>query len=173
MVFTGLVFYICAHIYIALVIDPLSDWLEQEYEALSEEDKDQIAKESEEDGGDLLFLPFPFTKKLVQEPPYRSSDPEWAMFLKVNKDRKLQREIKGRLSLEVGASRTNCIVLDSVAEILRRQLSVDPRFIKIFGGSNITVRRMWLDIIYPPSPPPLVYVSGLVANGTIQHIRTN
>lgn len=70
------------------------DFLEQEYDNLPDEDKEQIEREAAEDEGVLFFLPMPFTTSLVSGQPYKSTDPEWAMFLKVNKDRKLQKEIK-------------------------------------------------------------------------------
>lgn len=42
----------------------------------------------------ILFLPFPFTTQEVKQPPYKGSDPEWETFVKVNKDTKLQKDIK-------------------------------------------------------------------------------
>lgn len=94
-----MVFYICAKTYFDLVFNPLFDLLEQEYEELSDEDKATIDKEMAEEGHDALFLPFPFTRTLVQDPPYKSSDPEWVMYVKVNKDKKWQQEIRSKSSL--------------------------------------------------------------------------
>lgn len=30
------------------------------------------------------------------------------------------------------------------------------------GGKSTKVRKMWLDIIYPPAPPPKHYISGYI-----------
>lgn len=32
------------------------------------------------------------------------------------------------------------------------------------GGKQTKIRKMWLDIIYPPTPPPKHYVSGLIVD---------
>lgn len=94
--------YACWQIFATVVFDPLLDWADHEWETLSEKEKKDMEDMADEDEP-ILFLPFPFTTKEVKQPPYKGSDPEWATFLAVNKDRKLQTDIqsmfKGHKSL--------------------------------------------------------------------------
>ncbi|KAL3958628.1 hypothetical protein ACCO45_006790 [Purpureocillium lilacinum] len=113
---------------------PLSEKEKQEMEGFAEEDEP------------ILFLPFPFTTKEVQQPPYKGSDPEWAMFLAVNKDQQLQKDIKFGL-----------------AEVIRRGVERNPAYVRLLGG-NIKLKKMWLDIIYPPRPPARHFISGVVVD---------
>lgn len=91
--FTTVVFYACWQVFMAVVFDPLLDWADAEWEAMSDKEKEEVQNMAEEDEP-ILFLPFPFTTEEVKQPPYRGSDPEWEMFVKVNQDTKLQKEIK-------------------------------------------------------------------------------
>jgi hypothetical protein len=89
------VYYALWQIYMSIVLDPLLDWAENEWESMSEKERQELEQEAEDEEGDpLLFLPFPFTTKEVKQLPYKGSDPEWAAFVKVNKDPKLQRQMK-------------------------------------------------------------------------------
>lgn len=82
-------------IYMSVVLDPLFDWAENEWEALSEKEKEELEAQADKDDAEpLLFLPFPFTTKEIPQPPYKGSDPEWLAFVKVNKDPKMQKTIK-------------------------------------------------------------------------------
>lgn len=92
-IFTTIVLYSCWQIFATVVFDPLLDWADSEWESLSEKEKEEVQNMAEEDEP-ILFLPFPFTTQEVKQPPYKGSDPEWEMFVKVNKDTKLQKEIK-------------------------------------------------------------------------------
>jgi len=91
--FTTFALYACWQIFATVVFDHLLDWAEHEWDSLSEKEKQEMEGFAEEDEP-ILFLPFPFTTKGVQQPPYKGSDPEWAMFLAVNKDQQLQKDIK-------------------------------------------------------------------------------
>ncbi|EEU48836.1 uncharacterized protein NECHADRAFT_98971 [Fusarium vanettenii 77-13-4] len=142
--FTTVVFYACWQIFMAVVFDPLLDWADAEWEAMSDKEKEEVQNMAEEDEP-ILFLPFPFTTEEVKQPPYRGSDPEWEMFVKVNQDTKLQKEIKFGLADEI-----------------KRGVEKNPAFVKLLGGGAITVRKLWLDIIYPPAPPPKHYISGII-----------
>lgn len=51
-----------------------------------------------EENSDGIFLPFPFLVQSVTEPMYRGSDPEWKTYVAVNKDKKLQKQIRSRSS---------------------------------------------------------------------------
>lgn len=95
-VFATFVFYACYEIFLTLVWDPVLDWQEAEWENMSEKEKQEII-EAEEEDPPMIFLPFPFTTKAVPQPPYKGSDPEWATFVAINKDRKLQDEIRRTL----------------------------------------------------------------------------
>ncbi|PNY28281.1 Uncharacterized protein TCAP_01785 [Tolypocladium capitatum] len=142
--FTTVALYVCWQIFATVVFDPLLDWADHEWDSLSEKEKKKMEELSGEDEP-ILFLPFPFTTKEVQQPPYKGSDPEWAMFLAVNKDQQLQKDIKLGL-----------------AEVIRRGVERNPAYIKLLGGKDIKIKKLWLDIIYPPRPPAKHYVSGLI-----------
>ncbi|KAK7404128.1 hypothetical protein QQX98_010086 [Neonectria punicea] len=145
-VFTTIVLYTCWQIFATVVFDPLLDWADAEWEALSDKEREEVQNMAEEDEP-ILFLPFPFTTKEVKQPPYRGSDPEWEMFVKVNQDTKLQKEIKFGLADEI-----------------KRGVEKNPAFVRLLGGGAISVRKLWLDIIYPPAPPPKHYVAGLIVD---------
>lgn len=53
-----------------------------------------VVESSVDDEPDELFIPFPLTTKEVSPPPYSRNDPEWAEFIKINKDKELTRKIK-------------------------------------------------------------------------------
>ncbi|KAF4953420.1 hypothetical protein FGADI_6058 [Fusarium gaditjirri] len=142
-IFTTIVLYTCWQIFIAVVFDPIFDWADAEWEALSEKEKEE-AEALHDPDEPLIFLPFPFTTKEVKQPPYRGSDPEWQTFVKVSQDKKLLQEIKNGLANEI-----------------KRGVERNPAFNKLLGG-EITVRKYWLDIIFPPAPPPIHYVSGIM-----------
>lgn len=103
---TAIVFYACWQVFAAIVIDPLLHWADEEYENSSEQEKKEIDESiSEED--EILFLPFPFTTKTVNQPPYKGSDPEWEMFVAVNRDKNWQKDIKSTMQ----ASSLNKIIV--------------------------------------------------------------
>ncbi|KAK1254843.1 hypothetical protein MKX08_008838 [Trichoderma sp. CBMAI-0020] len=144
ILFTTLAAYACWQIFATVVFDPLLDWADHEWETLSEKEKKEMEDMADEDEP-ILFLPFPFTAKEVKQPPYKGSDPEWATFLAVNKDRQLQNDIQMGL-----------------AELIRRGVERNPAYVQLLGGRDIKLKKFWLDIIYPPAPPPKHYVSGII-----------
>jgi hypothetical protein len=89
VILCGMVYYICAQVYLALVVDPLLDHLYEDVEVVA-----GPAEDDDEEEDPFIFIPFPFGIYAVAQPPYKGSDPEWKAFVKVNKDMKLQREIK-------------------------------------------------------------------------------
>ena len=95
---TALIFYACWQFFAALVIDPLLDWSDEEYEKASEQEKKEMDAAVGEDD-EILFLPFPFTTKSVDQPPYKGSDPEWEMFVAVNRDKNWQKDIRSKSSM--------------------------------------------------------------------------
>jgi hypothetical protein len=145
---TAAVYYTLWQVYMSVVIDPLLDWAENEWDSMSDQERQEMEREAEEGEEDsILFLPFPFTTKEVNQSPYKGSDPEWKAFVKVNKDPKLQKQM--RLML---------------AEVVRKGFEKNPMTIKILGGKSVKVKKIWLDILYPPTPPPKHYVSGLIVD---------
>ncbi|QPC75234.1 hypothetical protein HYE68_005986 [Fusarium pseudograminearum] len=140
---TIIILYICWQIFCTVVFDPLFDWADAEWEALSEKEKEE-AEANHDPDEPLLFLPFPFTTEEVKQPLYRGSDPEWQTFVKISQDKKLLQEIKNGLANEI-----------------KRGVERNPAFNKLLGG-EVAVRKFWLDIIFPPAPPPMHYVSGIM-----------
>ncbi|KAH7256405.1 hypothetical protein BKA59DRAFT_72115 [Fusarium tricinctum] len=140
---TTIILYACWQIFITVVFDPIFDWADAEWEALSDKEKEEAEADHDPDEP-LLFLPFPFTTKEVKQPPYRGSDPEWQTFVKVSQDKKLLQDIKFGLANEI-----------------KRGVEKNPAFNKLLGG-EVAVRKFWLDIIFPPAPPPMHYVSGIM-----------
>jgi hypothetical protein len=79
----------------SVVLDPLFDWAENEWESLTPQERQEMEKEAEEEGAEAqIFLPFPFTTKEVKQPPYRGSDPEWKQFVSLSRDEAKQKEIR-------------------------------------------------------------------------------
>ncbi|KAH7196664.1 uncharacterized protein B0J16DRAFT_365961 [Fusarium flagelliforme] len=140
---TVIILYMCWQIFCIIVFDPLFDWADAEWEALSDKEKEE-AEANHDPEEPLVFLPFPFTTEEVKQPPYRGSDPEWQTFVKVSQDKKLLQEIKNGLANEI-----------------KRGVERNPAFNKLLGG-EVAVRKFWLDIIFPPAPPPIHYVSGIM-----------
>ncbi|KAJ4137431.1 hypothetical protein NW768_003018 [Fusarium equiseti] len=140
---TVIILYMCWQIFCIIVFDPLFDWADAEWEALSDKEKEE-AEANHDPDEPLVFLPFPFTTEEVKQPPYRGSDPEWQTFVKISQDKKLLQEIKNGLANEI-----------------KRGVERNPAFNKLLGG-EVAVRKFWLDIIFPPAPPPIHYVSGIM-----------
>lgn len=93
--FTILVYYALWQIYMSVVLDPLLDWAEAEWDSMSEKERQHMEEQADDEEDEpIFFLPFPFTTKQIAQPPYKGTDPEWQEFLKVNKDPQKQSEIK-------------------------------------------------------------------------------
>ncbi|KAF4505478.1 hypothetical protein G6O67_007423 [Ophiocordyceps sinensis] len=144
VLFSIVAYTVCWQIYVYVVFDPLLDWADSEWNALSEKEKDEMDKAAASDEP-ILFLPFPFMTKLVAQPPYKGSDPEWSTFVAVSRDQQIQKDIKRGL-----------------AETIRSAAAKNPQYAKALGGQNIIIRKYWLDILYPPKPPPKHYMSGII-----------
>ncbi|PHH84852.1 hypothetical protein CDD83_1284 [Cordyceps sp. RAO-2017] len=144
LVFAILAYWVCWEVFSAVVLDPLLDWGEDEWDNLSEKEKEEWGEMADEDGKPYWFLPIPFTTTAVSGPPYKPSDPEWATFVALNKDPKLQREIK-----------------ETLADIIGRSLQREPSFIRLSGGNQVKLRKLWLDILYPSRPPPKHFIAGI------------
>jgi len=141
--FATLIFYGCYEVFMTLVFDPFLDWNDAEWENMSEKERQKII-EMEEEYAPMIFLPFPFTTKAVPQPPYKGSDPEWITFLAINKDKKMQEEIRRELT-----------------ETVRRGVEKHALFSQLLGSKSIKVTKRWLEIIYPRAPPPKHLISGI------------
>ncbi|KAI9172168.1 hypothetical protein HJFPF1_01661 [Paramyrothecium foliicola] len=144
---TGVIYYMCWQIWASFVLDSLLDWLDELEMNLSDKEKQELEELEEEP---LFFLPFPFGIQSVEQPPYKGSDPEWQMFVKVNKDQKLQKEIRRLLTGAV-----------ELANVIRKSAEKNPALLSLLG-KDTKVKKFWLDIIYPRAPPPKHYLSGLI-----------
>jgi len=51
------------------------------------------------------------------------------------------------------------VLLVGLAEVIRRGVERNPAYVRLLGG-NIKLKKMWLDIIYPPRPPARHFISG-------------
>ncbi|KAG7137027.1 hypothetical protein HYQ45_005533 [Verticillium longisporum] len=139
----GCVTYLCYQYYDAKVISPILQFLDREYESLSTKEKTELDKELE-NFDDSIFFPIPFTTAQVQSPPYRGSDPEWAQFSRISKDKPLQERIRNELAHEV-------------KDMVEKHPMIGPRY-----GNSMRIRRYWLDIDFPPRPPPTFEQSGIL-----------
>lgn len=53
-----------------------------------------MAEESDDGPDSILFLPMPFSTIMVDQPPYRSSDPEWQEFAAISRSKQAREDIK-------------------------------------------------------------------------------
>ncbi|KAI1384269.1 uncharacterized protein F4822DRAFT_65147 [Hypoxylon trugodes] len=132
VVIAGCVYYFCYQVYKYSIIDTLDAWAGEQEKRLTEKER----KEMDEDLMEPIFIPIPFTTKLVPSDPYKGTDPEWQTFIKVNKDPELLRSIQRGL-----------------AELVRKTAASNS--VLVSGcGKDMTLGRYWLDIQYPHRPPP-------------------
>lgn len=160
VLFSIVAYTVCWQIYVYVVFDPLLDWADSEWNALSEKEKDEMDKAAASDEP-ILFLPFPFMTKLVAQPPYKGSDPEWSTFVAVSRDQQIQKDIKRTLpTCSYSPALRSWNTAGGLAETIRSAAAKNPQYAKALGGQNIIIRKYWLDILYPPKPPPKHYMSG-------------
>jgi hypothetical protein len=102
-----------------------------------------------------LFIPFPGTIKQVPARPYRGSDPEWQEFMKIARNKELLKKVKEDLA-------------NTVKSVCDRSPGIVPRF-----GNTTRITRYWLDVDFPPIPPPEFERSGYVpSDGRVTHVLT-
>lgn len=70
------------------------DWAEDEWDSLSEKEKQEVVEEADDGPDSILFLPMPFGTFEVIQPPYRSSDPEWQEFVTFSRNKKGLEDVK-------------------------------------------------------------------------------
>ncbi|KAH8648087.1 hypothetical protein BGZ60DRAFT_535213 [Tricladium varicosporioides] len=127
--------YVSTSIYGKVVLEPLANFAST-LPPPPEEDE-------EHDHDHNLFVPFPGTVKQLKPRPYRGSDPEWQEFVKFSKDRSLQNKVR-----------------DELAHFVRKVAEKHP-VIMAKCGTNLKLRRCWLDVDFPYHGPPEFERSGI------------
>lgn len=102
---------------------------------LDMKDLPELEDEEEEDP---LFIPFPFTDKQVQPPPYAGKEEEWQSFVAFNNDRDHRNRAKHDLAMLVKKTAENNSQIKRWAK-KKLELTLGPN---------------WLIITYPDRPPP-------------------
>lgn len=98
-------------------------------------DLPEIEEDEEEDP---LFIPFPFTEKQVQPPPYAGKEEEWQSFVAFNNDRDHRNRAKHDLAMMVKKTVDNN---SGIKRWAKKDL-------------QLTLGPTWLIITYPDRPPP-------------------
>lgn len=93
---------------------------------------------------DPAFIPLPLTTKKHPPQPYYQRSPEWQTFIKLSKDRDLQRKIRTH-----------------VAQVVLDAASRNPIFTSRLGQPT-KVTRLWMDIDYPYMAPPVYERTGIL-----------
>lgn len=138
-IIAGCVYYACYKFYTASVFNTIFDWVEEEAQQMTRKEREEL----EEDMVEPLFIPLPFTMKMVDSPPYKNSDPEWQAFIKFNKNKELLKSVRVEL-----------------ADLVRKTAAASPVLVQKCG-SDMKLGRYWLDIQYPSRPPPIFVWKGL------------
>lgn len=98
---------------------------------------------------EALFIPFPFTDKKIQPPPYAGAEEEWQNFVKFSKDEKWRQRVK-----------------DDLKQIIKKAVE-NNHALKRWAGSDLRVGPSWLVITFPTSPPPEFTRQGYVPPFTL------
>lgn len=101
-------------------------------------DMKDLPELEEEEEDDPLFIPFPFTDKQVQPPPYAGKEEEWQSFVAFNNDRDHRNRAKHDLAMLVKKTAEN-------NSQIKRWAKKDL---------ELTLGPNWLIITYPDRPPP-------------------
>ncbi|KAK3693413.1 hypothetical protein B0T22DRAFT_525771 [Podospora appendiculata] len=126
----GLVAFGCYSIYATLVLVPLLRALEDAVEAVPETKDDEEAEDT------ILFLPLPLTTTKLDPQPYSGKDPEWLEFVRIAKDKELQKDVRTDI--------TN-MALDA---------ALGSTLLTAKCGKDLRLRRSWIDLDYPYMAPP-------------------
>ncbi|KAK3335216.1 hypothetical protein B0T19DRAFT_2713 [Cercophora scortea] len=125
-----LVAYGCYSVYATLVLVPLLRALEDAVEDVPESKDDEEAEDT------ILFLPLPLTTTKLDPQPYSGKDPEWLEFVRIAKDKELQKDVRTDI--------TN-MALDAA----QRSTLLTAKC-----GKDLRLRRSWIDLDYPYMAPP-------------------
>ncbi|QSZ36416.1 hypothetical protein DSL72_006293 [Monilinia vaccinii-corymbosi] len=129
---------VCFKIYSEVVLSPLDDALQEASKDIPEEEFEEVEAP--------LFIPFPGTTKQLPTIPYQGSDPEFQEFVRISNDPKVLEKIRGDL-----------------AELMRNFATRNPVIRRLVGKNTqpMRIRRAWLDIDFPLTPPPSFERSGI------------
>lgn len=144
VLFTTAAVFVCWTVFYIIVLEPLFDWAEDEWDALSEKEKQEMAEEADDGPDSILFLPMPFGTTEVNQPQYRSNDPEWLEFVAFSRNKQAREDIKLKL-----------------ADTICKAVQNNDQYVRILGGKDMHVSQYWLDTIFPTRPPPKHYVAGI------------
>ena len=92
--------FVCWSGFYVYVLEPLFDWAEEEWDSLSEKEKQELAQEDEDGPDSIIFLPMPFSTMTVPQPLYKGSDPEWKEFVAFNKNKKAREDINRKFLIQ-------------------------------------------------------------------------
>lgn len=156
--------FVCWTVFYVIVLEPLFDWAEDEWDALSEKEKQEMAEESDEGPDSIVFLPMPFSTIEVNQPPYLGSDPEWQEFAALSRNTQGLNDIRSKWPRAPKDASwrldTNPFIIDKLAETIRQAIAKNGQYLRILGGKDITTSHFWLEVIFPNRPPPKHYVAG-------------
>ncbi|KAI0126977.1 hypothetical protein BJ170DRAFT_684548 [Xylariales sp. AK1849] len=130
------VYYACYQIYTTSVYGVLGKWLDEQFSQMSPSEQRKLQKEMDEEEGPTLFVPLPWTTRMVEPQPYKGTDPEWRNFAKFSRNQQLIADVKGTLT-----------------EAVRSAIERHPTF-GAYYGKEWKVQRSWLDLYFPLRPPP-------------------
>ncbi|PFH62817.1 hypothetical protein XA68_11829 [Ophiocordyceps unilateralis] len=156
-VIATLICFTCYTAFLILVVLPVLVFLDEQWESLSEAEKEEYTKLRNEDDN-LMFFPVPFTGFLADQPRYKPSDPEYKEFYKIMQSKALQREIKTDL-----------------IHIVSKLVARSPELCRALGRKDPVAGKQWLEFSFPARPPPKQYIQGFAirSNGlywTQQHV---
>lgn len=110
--------YGCYSIYSKLVMGKLDDFLKDELASMTPEERRELVKKSDktddEGADDIISIPLPFTTRVVKQPPYAGSSPEWKAFVALSKDTKLRVKMESTYGCS-GSGSCEPLVLTSVS----------------------------------------------------------
>lgn len=119
-------------------------------------DMKDLPETEDEEEEEPLFVPFPFTDKQVQPPPYAGKEEEWQSFVAFNNDRDHRNRAKHDLSMLVKRTAENNSQIKKWAK----------KDLKLELGPN------WLIITYPDRPPPEFVRTGIEFSDEAISIKT-
>ena len=94
----GLTFLFAGFYAVSSVVIEVVDEDEEEYQNSLHDDRQGVKEGVTEDAPLEAFIPFPFTERLVQPPPYHIGSSEWKAFDKINRDPNLKTKMKSKAS---------------------------------------------------------------------------
>lgn len=99
---------------------------------------EEMDKEEEEEPSEPWFIPFPFTEKKVQSPPYSGKGEEWQGFIEFNADEGRAEHVKDDLRL---------LVKKAAEKTSRTKKWANPK-------EGFRLGPSYLILTFPQWPPP-------------------